>query len=201
VAEPAFLGLDTRIWQAVVAGGFLAAGWLVNGWQNRRERQQDRTERLRDSHRALYAEIGTNLDALGGPEALDAHAAALIARMEGDADFVPFIPSERPTPVFDALVEQLHILPRVTIDPIVAYYSQMQAVTALADDMRVDAFRALAPERRVAIYRDYIMMKKQAFFYGDYALHMIAAYAEGGKPAAERAARAFNTPDGDRSGP
>ena len=50
--------VDVRLWQAVIAGAFVAAGWLVNGWQNRREAARLRDEKLRDVHRALFAEIG-----------------------------------------------------------------------------------------------------------------------------------------------
>ncbi|SFG51887.1 hypothetical protein SAMN04488020_102434 [Palleronia marisminoris] len=198
--EPGPLGIDPRIWQAIVAGAFLALGWIVNGWQNRREAARRRHERLRDSHRALYAEIGTNLDALGGPDVLEAHETTMVARMESEPDFVPFVPSERPMPVFEGLVEHVHILPRVTIDPIVAYYSQMQAVTALVQDMRGPAFASLSAERRIAIYRDYIGMKTQAFLYGDYALHLIASFAEGGKSAAEKTAARLSSRDADPSG-
>ena len=34
-------GLDGRIWQAVVAGGFVALGWIVNGWQERRAQARE----------------------------------------------------------------------------------------------------------------------------------------------------------------
>ena len=192
---------DPRIWQAVVAGLFLSLGWVVNGIGQRSAAARLRHERLRDSHRALYAEIGVNLDALGGPEALEAHADRMVTRMEAEPGFVPFVPSERATPVFEGLVEHIHILPRVTIDPIVAYYSQMEAVRALVQDMRGEGYAALSPERRGAIYRDYIEMKVQAFSYGDYALRLIAAFAEGGKEGAEAEAARISSRDAGPSVP
>lgn len=192
--------IDPRIWQAAVAGIFVAGGWIFNGWQTRRAAERLRREKLRDSHRALYAEIGANLANLVGIEALDRHGQALIERMEAEPDFVPFIPIERSSPVFQALIESLHILPRTSIDPVVAYYSQIDACDALARDMREGRFATLAVERRIAIYRDYIEMKKQAFAFGEYALRMIAAYAAGGRKEALRV-EALNNPDAGRSGP
>ena len=85
--------IDVRIWQAVIAGLFVAVGWLVNGWQNRRERATRRAERLRDVHRALYAEIGANLENLASEERIEAHARGLIAKMDTDPDFVPVHPA------------------------------------------------------------------------------------------------------------
>lgn len=181
------LGLDTRIWQALVAGLVVAAGWLVNGWQNRRERRADRAEQLRDAHRAVYAEISAYLSNLVGDEALELHGRALVARMRDDPDFVPFVPRERSDRIFDALTDRIHVLPRVTIDPIVTYYSQIHAIEALADDMRGEAYKALSQDRRIDIYEDYIAMKRVALAYGRHALTLIEIYATQGKEAAEAA--------------
>ncbi|ARE39887.1 hypothetical protein RGUI_1746 [Rhodovulum sp. P5] len=201
--------LDARIWQAIVAGAFVAIGWIVNGWQNRREAAALRAERLRDVHRALYAEIASYLTNLDSVAALMAYRDDLVTRMQLDKTYVPLIPRERNDTVFRALVADIHILPRVTIDPIVSYYSQLFAIEAMIDDMRGERFKTLEPERRIAMYSDYIDLKIQAFNDGDYALKMIAAYAKGGPTAAlaeeARIARALGTkrissPDADPSG-
>ncbi|WP_102222713.1 hypothetical protein [Acidimangrovimonas sediminis] len=197
---------DARIWQAVIAGAVVAFGWWVNGWQNRRAAAARRAERLRDVHRALFAEIGAHLANLGGAEALDLYADRMVSRMEADPAFIPFIPHEANDRVFGAVVADIHILPRSSIDPVVAYYSQIASVAALARDMRGVGFRGLEQPRRIAIYRDYIEMKKQAFAFGDYALTIIDAYAKGGRDgalraeAAERARAGISTPGADRSG-
>lgn len=177
---------DARIWQAVVAGGFVAVGWLVNGWQNRRDAAAQRAERLRDVHRALFAEIGATLANLESAEALDSYRDAMLARMDADPEFFPLVPREHGDQVFRAIVAEIHILPRVTIDPIVAYYSQMRAIEALVDDMRGSAVKTLAQRRRREIYYDYIEMKKQALAYGHYALQMIDVYAREGRAGADR---------------
>ncbi len=200
-------GLDSRIWQAVVAGAFLAAGWLVNGYRDRRGARGLRAERLRDLHRALFAEIGVQVTNLGAESRIRDDAARLLARMDADEAFVPFIPRERGDTVFRSALEDLSILPRVTIDPIVAYYAQLAAIEAMADDMRAAAFARLAPDRRRAIYADYVEMKVQAFRFGRIATHLVHVYAQDGKAEAETRAAALkviapgvSTPVEDPSG-
>ena len=188
--EPLYFGLDARIWQALVAGLVVAVGWYVNGWQNRREAAAFKAERLRDVHRALYAEIAANLANLWDEDRIEAWAVRIVSHMEAEGDsFVPFIPRERHDVVFDQVVGEIYVLPRQTIDAIVAYYTQVKSVAAMADDMRGEAFRRLPTDRRVLMYRDYIAMKKQVLGFGRYANALIAAYAEGGPAAAEAEAR------------
>jgi len=179
--------VDVRLWQAVIAGAFVAAGWLVNGWQNRREAARLRDEKLRDVHRALFAEIGANLANLGSAAELDSYCEQIVGRMRQDDGFVPFIPKERADRVFESIVENIHILPRTSIDPVVAYYGQIERIAALADDMRGAAFAALSKERQIDMYRDYIAMKRQALAFGDYAKLLIDAYAKGGRAGAVEA--------------
>ncbi|MEM1431979.1 MAG: hypothetical protein AAGG09_21185 [Pseudomonadota bacterium] len=201
LAAPSLLGLDTRIWQAIVAGLVVAAGWLVNGWRNRQERRADRAERLRDAHRALFAEIRAYLSQLVSHEELERYRDTLIDRMERDATFVPFVPRERADRVFSSLLDEIHILPRVTIDPVVTYYAHLHAIEALADDMRGQSYANLPPDRRIRIYRDYVAMKVLALDYGNFCLRVIDAYAREGKDGAEAEARALSSPDAARSGP
>ena len=179
--------IPVPVWQATVAGAFVAAGWLVNGWQNRRVAASLRDERLRDVHRALYAEIGTNVANLGSVAGLEAERQTIDGRMHADPGFVPFIPRERDDRVFEALVKDIHILPRSSIDAVVAYYVQIGRIAALAEDMRSDGFRSLEQDRRILMYGDYIAMKKQSLLYGEHAKVMINAYANGGPAAARRA--------------
>ncbi|GGL67856.1 hypothetical protein [Wenxinia marina] len=198
----AWLGeIDPRIWQAVIAGLFLAMGWIVNGWQNRRAAARAKAERLRDLHRAIFAEIETNLANLWDVDALNAYGAEMRARMEADETFVPFIPRERHDRLFDTIVADLSVLPRVTIDPIVKYYAQVGSIAAIAEDMRGEGFRALPQARRIPMYEDYIQMKVQALEYGRVANHLIRVFAADGKAAAEAEATRLSSPSAGRSVP
>lgn len=177
-------GLDPRIWQAVVAGAFVALGWLFNGWRSRREAASLRAERLRDVHRALYAEIGANLATLGTAETIGQRGASVIKKIQTDPGYHPFIFHENNDVVYRSIVENIHVLPRTSIDAVVAYYAQLNAISALVDDFRGDTVKALPIERRVAIYADFIAMRQQAVAFGAHALTMINAYAKGGREGA-----------------
>lgn len=200
--------LESRFVQAVVAGGFLALGWIVNGLGNRRAASRLRAEKLRDYHRAIYAEIASYLDNLGSIEALEGYRDQIVAAMEADPAYVPLIPREKTDTIFRSLIAEINILPRVTIDPIVTYYNQLFALEALISDMRGERFKSLDQERRARMYRDYVGLKVQAFNDGHYALRMIAAFADGGADAAraEEAAiarelgDAVSNPGADQSG-
>ncbi|MEX0370896.1 MAG: hypothetical protein AB3N09_09710, partial [Tateyamaria sp.] len=60
-----FAAVDPRIWQAVIAGLFVAIGWIVNGAQNRRDAARLRREQREDVQRALGAEIKHYLEGVG----------------------------------------------------------------------------------------------------------------------------------------
>lgn len=203
-----FARLDPRIWQAIVAGVFVAAGWIVNGRQNRKRAQRLRDEKLRDMHRAIYAEIETNLVNLIDEETLDGFAAEMEARMTSDRRFVPLVPKERHDRLFDTIKAEIHVLPRVTIDPIVRYYSLLDTIAALVEDMRSDGYAKLPAERRIAVYADFIAMKKQSLIFGRMANYLIKVFADEGKEKAEEEAKRLlsettservSTPASDRS--
>ncbi len=177
---------DPRLWQAVIAGFFVAAGWVYNGWRNRRDAAHLREERIRDVHRALFAEIGAYLDSIGSLEALQRGHDRIVERMEADAGFMPFHPTEEPDRVYRAIIGEIHILPRTSIDVVVAFYGQVAAIGAFIEDMRSERFANLSPNRRRAIYDDYIRLKTRAFQYGNAALALIDAYTRGGRPLAEQ---------------
>ncbi|MEO9827369.1 MAG: hypothetical protein ABJF50_23435 [Paracoccaceae bacterium] len=195
--------LESRVVQAVLAGGFLALGWVFNGRQNRREAARLRAEKLRDFHRAIYAEIASYMENLGSSEALEAYRMDIVAKMEADESYVPLIPRENNDTIFSALIAEISILPRVTIDPIVIYYNQITAIEELIQDLRGERFADLSVERRVRMYQDYIGLKLQAFEDGHYALRMIAAFAAGGRDGAleeeARIAKELSIPDVDQS--
>ncbi len=191
--------LDERIWQAIIAGSVIAGGWLTTAIFAELGRAQARAEKLRDYHKALYAEIGSALVAFADEEGAGART---LARMRADEGFIPFIPREHNDHVFDAIVGELDALPRQTIDAIVGYYSLVKTISDFAEDLRAPRFRDpdLDQERRIAMYEDYLSMRAQAFAFGRYALALIRAFADGGPVAAEALALKVNSRDADPSG-
>lgn len=176
---------DWRVTQAVVAAVVVAAGWFAGFLLRESGQQLARAEKLRDIHRALYAEISHNLVNLGERDALIGFGNDMVRRMAGPDAYLPLVPREKNDTIFQAMVEDLSILPRTSIDPIVQYYSQLAAHDALVEDMRGEAFRALAPWRRAEIYADYIGLRLNLIDYGLTAAGVIDAYAKGDRPAAE----------------
>ncbi|KIT16086.1 hypothetical protein [Jannaschia aquimarina] len=205
--EPSTLAqLDPRIWQAVIAGTVVALGWVFNGWRTRRAERELRAEKLRDAHKAIYAEIRNVCATYWLEGEAEAHAAALIERMEAEPDFVPFIPAERHDRVYETILPQIDVLPRQTIDAIVAFYALIETIQWLSEDMRGERYSASGPKRRLAVYRDYIAMRARAFDYGQYVLRLILAFSEGGPAEADRVqaefgSRPVSSPAEDRSSP
>lgn len=177
-----WVNLDVRMQQALCAGVIVATGWLTTAVFAELDRWRNRTEKTRDYHRALYAEIGNSLQSFMQNEAASKET---LARIREDDRYVPLIPRQRHDFVFDELVKNIEVLPRQTIDIIVAYYAVMRAVTNLAEDMRSDAFKASAATR-ISMYEDYLELRETAFKYGQFALKLMTVYASQGADAADK---------------
>ena len=163
--------IDPRVWQAVLAGLFVAIGWIVNGAQNRADARRQRRERRDDVQRAIVAEIKHYLEVLEG-EDLNAAWEAMQPRIA--SGYVPFLPSEDNDMVFQSVLADIHILPKTVIDPVVKYYSQLNAIEAQIADSRLDAFitgtDADSIRRREISYFEYLQMKQRAKTYANEAL-------------------------------
>ena len=186
VSLPFLSRLETGIQQAMIAGLVIAVGWLTTAIFAELAKARSRAERLRDYHKAIYAEIGNTLESLWDVDETQVYVDQIVKRMQEEAGYVPFIPREQHDHVYDAVITEIDVLPRQTIDAIVAYYSLIKSVSAMAEDMRGETFRTLARDRRLAMYSDYVGMRKQAFVFGKYALRLIKAYSDGGAAAAEK---------------
>lgn len=167
---------NQRVQQATIAALVVAVGWFAGFVLRELSQQLARAERLRDVHRALFAEIRHNLANLGSVGELQDYGMAMLARIRETDGFVPFIPRERNDSVFSSVVSDIHILPRVTIDPVVQYYSQLAALDALVEDMRGRTFAEMEPRRRAAVYADYINIKINLMEYGEEAMRVLDAY-------------------------
>lgn len=196
LALPLLGQIAPQVGQAMIVGLVVAVGWLTTAIFAEGGKARSRAEKLRDYHKAIYAEIGNTLESLWEADTSDDYVGVIIERMRVEDGYVPFVPREHHDHVYNAVISEIDILPRQTIDAIVAYYSLIKSLAALADDMRSDTFRTLEKERQIAIYSDYVGMRKQAFVFGKYALRLILAYSKGGVAAAEKI---INSPDAGRS--
>lgn len=185
--------LSPQVAQAVIAGLFLAIGWWVNGWQNRRRDAALRAERVRDVQRALFAEIRAYLAVLRRDD-VAVYGAGLAERIESESGYFPVVPTEHNDAIFRAIVSDIHVLPRDTVDPVVLYYSQLNAISAMIADLRALDVSRIGAQRAAAMYRDYISMKVEALALGDAALQSIRDNMDGrGRPGVNSpgAARSF----------
>lgn len=164
--------IDPRLLAAVIGAGVVGLGWLVTELRGRMAARRNRRERERDVQMALMAEIEPNLETLELFD-LSEYLERLTDRMRADASFIPFVPQERNDTVFLSMVSEIHVLPEPVIKPVVRYYSQLFAIDGMIDDLRSEGFRALSPERREAVYTDYISMKAGALKFGRLALESI----------------------------
>lgn len=178
-------GLDVRIYQALIAGAVVALGWMVNGHRNRKEARDRREERLRDLHRALYAEIVVHVLNMGSVEQIEAAKQAQVAKMLKTASFKPFLPRQKRDQVFQSFLPEIHILPRTSIDPVVAFYSVIGLISRLEEDMGGERFAKLPKTARAAIYSDYMDLLNQSVTLGQFSLQVIETYSRKGEAAAK----------------
>ncbi|MBV0892324.1 hypothetical protein KTN05_10725 [Paracoccus sp. Z118] len=187
--------LSPQAQQAVIAGLFVALGWLVIAWQSRRRDAMLRAERVRDVQRALFAEIRAYLAVLQRDDV--GHYGAMISeRILSEPGYFPVIPTERNDAIFRAIVGDIHVLPRDTVDPVVLYYSQLNAIVAMIDDLRALDVQKIGPERAAAMYRDYISMKVEAAEMAQTALVSIRNNMDG----RQKRRRSVSNPAAGRSG-
>ena len=153
--------MDARVPQAVVAGLFVAFGWIFNGWQKRRAERRLRRIRRHDLQTALLAEILHYQQALEFFD-LDEAWESVVLRMEQDDSYTPFIPSEQNATIFKASLDEINILPGIVIGPVTRYYNQVFSIDALIEDMRTHTYLDLEQPERIAVFTDYIALKKEA---------------------------------------
>lgn len=192
--------LDERVLAALIGGLVIAAGWLTSAIFSEIGKSREREEKLRDYHKALYAEIRDTLASLYGEGKSDADGAAVLEQMNRDDTYVPFIAREEHNQIFRAIQGHIEFLPRQTIDIIVAYYSQVNSLQALSEDMRDRRYSRLSQKQRIAMYEDYLALRLRAFETGLDALRVIDAFSEGGAEAAQAKLNALNTPDAVQTG-
>lgn len=170
--------LSPQAQQAVIAGLFVALGWLVVAWQSRRRDAMLRAERVRDVQRALFAEIRAYLAVLQRDD-VGSYGVMISERILTERGYFPVIPTERNDAIFRAIVGDIHVLPRDTVDPVVLYYSQLNAIVAMIDDLRALDVEKIGPDRAAAMYRDYISMKVEAVGMAQTALESIRNNMDG----------------------
>ncbi|MEL6452701.1 MAG: hypothetical protein AAFQ19_15710 [Pseudomonadota bacterium] len=184
------VGIDPRIWPALIAAGVVVVGWIVTGMQKRAHAAKLRAERRADVQRALVAEIKHYLEVLEG-EDLNAVWERMQPRIADG--YVPFLPTEANDMVFQSVLDNIHILPKAVIDPVVKYYSQLKAIEAQIGDSRLSTFvdgdRVEDRQRREIAFFQYLQMKQRAKTYALDALAIMGAEPGVSSPGSARSDR------------
>jgi len=178
-------GRSVTLISALLVAASALLGLVFNAAVARQAEARARAERIRDIHRALYADIAAQAANLVSHAALEAERDAMLPRIE--EGYIPLILHEPNSGLFSEVRKEIHILPRSTIDPIVSFYRQTDAIRALIDDMRGETFRDRASvAQRKAIYSDLIEVRKAALDFAIASLDIIEVYAKNGPEAALR---------------
>ena len=150
---------------AVIAGLVNVAGWYVTYDRERRHDLRRRSEKVRDYMTALRAEIRCHNFRWTGTDPVrhvQEMAEKIRAARRARRNFTPFTPKEPANSIYAAVTGEIHLLPGEVIDPVIRFYRQAETIAQLIEDIRAEDFRKLDPERKIAIYKDYIDLRVKA---------------------------------------
>lgn len=164
--------------QAFIAGLFVAVGWLVAAWQNRRRDAALRAERVRDVQSALHAEIRVYTEMLES-QVLSLYGAQVEGQILSQPGFFPVIPTENNDRIFTAIVDEIHVLPFEVVAPVVRYYHQLSVIEAMIADLRAIKVEEIGATRAAHMYRHYIEMKIKAIELGNEAKLFLRSHLTG----------------------
>jgi len=151
---------EARLQQAVVAGAFLAAGWIVTFAFREAGILAERRQKRDDLMLALRAEIFDYSEMLR--DEFDSEITALEHAVATDPDYHPFFPMVSDPVIFQALSADAHMLPVRVIDDVIQFYSMLSDLALMVEDLRSDEAKQLPPARRLPMYLDYIEMRRAA---------------------------------------
>ncbi|MDQ7262823.1 hypothetical protein NM680_13580 [Paracoccus sp. PS-1] len=169
--------LSPHAQQAVIAGLFIATGWWVVAFQNRRRDAKLRAERVDDMLRALLAEVRAHVVALER-QVQDGRFDTLLSQIEeGNAGLV--IAHGGNDRIFRAVLPDIHLLPGGVIDPVVIYYRLIAVMDSMAESIRRMA--RSRPESAADMMLDYILLNQEAREAGLDVLEVLTASLRGGE--------------------
>ena len=184
----AWFGLDTPQMQragvaaifgttGVLVTGLVALGtWLGTQWIQRRRERAARREKVADIETALLAEIRSYRHGYASVD-WEQHLRDVMARMESDGGraFVPFVPKEPDSQLWSSVAREVHVLPIEIIDPIVLFFSQVEMLRGLSEDLRGDRYWNLDRSRQIAMYTDYVERRRYSVQLAQEAQEALAA--------------------------
>ncbi len=168
---------------SLIAAAVVVLGWFVTSLLNRREARRLHRERRDDMQKAIYAEIRAFVS-LQNRNDLEQHRMNLVNNIQNN-NLTPFVIAEEHDRVYQALVGDIHYLPKETIDDVTIFYHSIAQISKMQDAMSGERFKALEQERRARIYDDYIATLQTALVQGREALKVIRKFDDEGRDAVE----------------
>ena len=144
---------------SVISSLITVLGWIVNWRITRRREGERRQERIIDVQTALLAEIRSTAHTLGQHDRETVMAEVKRKLEQPGSGYTPFVPREPESPVFDAVIGEISILPTEVIDPVILLYRQVQVIDHLAEDLRGDRFAKLPVEQQLQMLGDLLDLK------------------------------------------
>lgn len=148
---PAAIG---AIIAAIVSGVIQITGLFINHRNNLILERARRTEKIADFVIAIRSEVEANVGRFNQAD-LAANGEDVVARIEANPHYVPFVPRYATMLIFDEIIHEIHLLPSSVIAEVVTYYKAEDYISKFADDIRSDKYAALDQKLRATIYSDY----------------------------------------------
>lgn len=140
-----------------------------------------KSEKIADMVTAIYAEItASDFSAdLQASEASERYALIMVRGIEdvSQEPEIPFAVPDQSNFVFDALTNDLSLLPQEIIHPIVLYYKLALQTNDYVRTLENPVFRALPSHRRAKFVADLVGLNRAQSEQGDRALEAIASFA------------------------
>ncbi len=143
---------------AAVVSGIIQITGLFISYSNSRTLERARcTEKIVDFVIAIRSEVEANVGRFKGDD-LATNGEDIVARIEANSDYVPFVPKYATMLIFNEIIHEIHLLPSKVIAEVVTYYKAEDYISKFADDIRSDRYALLEKGLRAAIYSDYIQL-------------------------------------------
>lgn len=138
---------------ALISGVVIATGWIATWLASEYQRDRSRDQTRRETLYALRSEIFTAFQTLDSIDWLEnARVVQAHIRTGGDDEntrYHPFVGTESPPIVFQAVSGSINLLPEGTLEPILRFYSALNDLATLGSDLRGVAFSKLDTVRRI----------------------------------------------------
>ena len=157
---------EVRVQQTIVAGVFLASGWVLTFLLRELSNELARKQSSIDAQEVFRAEIMDYSEALNDKRhdmSIAKVRDEIIAAGDGKNAIYKFVPRISSPVVFEARATDITLLPEVAIDNVVQFYSILSDVTIFAEDLGRDEFKNWPAETRANALFDYFELRRSCY--------------------------------------